>query len=615
MEQGLCQAIPDASPIMVWMARWAVELISKYVPGEDGRTPYERLRKESCKVPLVPFGETVMFLPMKTATSSKGEPAKRAGIWLGIIERIEETIIGTKEGVVKCRSASRLANGNQWNKDLVMHMRGWLWEPILGKPSMHIPVEIHDNGEDPERDYGVASRPIDVLDEHRVEVRGSSDTFHISRKAINKYGMTIGCPGCNDLANRGQRKSTLIYNHSDECRNRIIDMMKGDPEYKRLLEKHGYAMALDHMELRTKERLQEINHNIQGAIDEIEKKVAREVHGVKLAQLDRTMRILLFEQMDVVEVYSRPRIANMAEQMGFRAGWGLDITTCNETGEPWDFNCPRMRNEAVRTLLRDKPRLSIGSQMCGPFSSINNLNYARMIEEEKHERISYGRKHLEFCCKLYEIQWREGRYFMHEHPQSASSWHEGCIKRLLHRHGVVRVVGDQCQFGLTSYDGYRRGFAHKRIGFLTNSPCIAKRVSLRCPNTKTNKKHDHVILINGSAKAAQEYPLGLCQAVCKGLIEQIEADKFGQFLIAEVNKDGEGKADQMNSEAKQLKEKHPTVEEDNGEELELAWDDVSGAKLDPVAVKKARAEEVEYVREMKLYSKVHIEGAHFLSGG
>ena len=94
---------------MAWMARWAAELLSKYAPGDDGRIPYERIRKESCQVPLVPFGETVMFLPMKTATSSKGEPARRAGVWLGIIERTEEVIIGTREGVTKCRIVCRLA--------------------------------------------------------------------------------------------------------------------------------------------------------------------------------------------------------------------------------------------------------------------------------------------------------------------------------------------------------------------------------------------------------------------------------------------------------------------------------------------------------------------------
>ena len=363
-------------------------------------------------------------------------------------------------------------------------------------------------------------------------------------------------------------------------------------------------MALDQMELRTKEGMQEIQHNLQRAINEIEQKEARKEHSVKLEQLDRTMRILLFEQMDVAEVCSRPRIAKVAHQMGMRAGWSLDFTTCNETDKPWDSNCLKMRNEVVRKLFVDKPRLLIGRPMCGPFGSMNNLNYARMIEEEKQTKLAYGRKHVEFCCKLHGIQWREGRYFIHEHPESASSWQEDCVK----------CRGDQCRYGLTSYDGRREGPARQSIGFLMGSPCIAERLSLRCPNTTTNKVHDHVILRNGRATAAEVYPPGLCRAVCQGLIEYNEVHKLWQFSIAGVDKDGKGDGHLMNKGAKQLKEQSQTVEGNNGDELELAWDDVSGASLDPSAVRRARAEEVEYVRTMKLYTKVPIDECYTKTG-
>ena len=45
---------------------------------------------------------------MGIASISKGEPAGKAGIWLGNIERTEEVIIGTKDGVGKCMTLSRL---------------------------------------------------------------------------------------------------------------------------------------------------------------------------------------------------------------------------------------------------------------------------------------------------------------------------------------------------------------------------------------------------------------------------------------------------------------------------------------------------------------------------
>ena len=42
----------------------------------------------------------------------------------------------------------------------------------------------------------------------------------------------------------------------------------------------------------------------------------------------------------------------------------------------------------------------------------------------------------------------------------------------------------------------------------------------------------------------------------------------------------------------------PTVTEDYGEELQEAWDDVSGTELDPTLTLKARAEEMGFVREL-----------------
>ena len=127
-----------------------------------------------------------------------------------------------------------------------------------------------------------------------------------------------------------------------------------------------------------------------------------------------------------------------------------------------------------------------------PFGAMNNTNYCKMIEEEKNNKMDYGRRHLEFCMRLYEIQWREGRYFLHEHPETASSWREECVNKMMKRQGVVKVTGDQCRYGLKSHDGSREGPARKRTSFMTTSPCIANRLNLRCPNKKDQIVHEHV---------------------------------------------------------------------------------------------------------------------------
>ena len=73
VEEGIGEKIPKGADVVTWMVRWAGELISKYSPGRDGKTPYERIRGERCRVPLAMFGETVLYLPLKTATIFKQE--------------------------------------------------------------------------------------------------------------------------------------------------------------------------------------------------------------------------------------------------------------------------------------------------------------------------------------------------------------------------------------------------------------------------------------------------------------------------------------------------------------------------------------------------------------
>ena len=187
-------------------------------------------------------------------------------------------------------------------------MRGLPWEPMPGKHSMHIPVDVDDNGDDPEGDRGREFRPIEALDDDvPVELRGSTDKFHTSRKAITKYGMTAGCPGCGELARRGARPGKITYHHSDECRRRVIDHMKGDPEYRRLMERHGLAIGMIQSEAITQEQARENKHEVEKAIAEIEKKERANQWRVKEGQFNSMMK-LMFERMEVAEVYSPPRI-------------------------------------------------------------------------------------------------------------------------------------------------------------------------------------------------------------------------------------------------------------------------------------------------------------------
>ena len=139
----------------------------------------------------------------------------------------------------------------------------------------------------------------------------------------------------------------------------------------------------------------------------------------------------------------------------------MDIITNDIDGRAWGFNVPEMRNRAARRVFTDRPLNTIGGPMCTVHSVMNNINSARMPPEIVRERFEHAREHLKFATQFYRFQVQEGPYFLHEHPEGASSWQEACIKGVLKIEEVERVVADQCRYGLTAKDGKEHGPARK----------------------------------------------------------------------------------------------------------------------------------------------------------
>ena len=212
-------------------------------------------------MPLVPFGEIVLYLPLQTAAGNKGEPAKKHGIWLGTIERTEEAFIGIARGVVKCRTVNRLSTDDRWDKDMVLGMQGAPWEPVLGKKIAHIPVEINDNCHemDVEDEMHKTLDNDDEGEEASIKLRGGLDKLHISRKAVNKYGPTKGCPACREIEKRRAMLGRLGYNRNQKRRQRIFDEMVKHPQYKSLVDKHEKMKASVNVDL--------ITHTTRGSVN------------------------------------------------------------------------------------------------------------------------------------------------------------------------------------------------------------------------------------------------------------------------------------------------------------------------------------------------------------
>jgi hypothetical protein len=144
---------------------------------------------------------------------------------------------------------------------------------------------------------------------------------------------------------------------------------------------------------------------------------------------------------DASEVFSPPRVAQMAHDVGMKGGWSLDITTQDERGIPWDFSNAEMRLKARRLVLQSKPTLRVGSPMCREWSVLRNISAARRDPEDVARKMVEARATLAFVMELYTMQSDQGRCWMREHPKAATSWKEPNVMELLPRSDSARVEG------------------------------------------------------------------------------------------------------------------------------------------------------------------------------
>ena len=131
--------------------------------------------------------------------------------------------------------------------------------------------------------------------------------------------------------------------------------------------------------------------------------------------------------------------------------------------------------------------------------------------EDARRRLREARRHLEFCVVLYNKQLARGKHFLHEHPQGASSWGEGCIERLANKDGVNTTIGHMCQYGMAIIDdsGTARPIM-KPTRWLSSSVPMLRSLSAKFQN-----EHKHGSLLNGKAAGAAIYPQKLCVEILK----------------------------------------------------------------------------------------------------
>ena len=254
----------------------------------------------------------------------------------------------------------------------------------------------------------------------------------------------------------------------------------------------------------------------------------------------------------MAEIYSLPRMTKMAQRLGMRAGWALDLTeTDPEDGQPWDFSVPAKQAKAKKMIDEDRPAMLILCPMCGPFSQLNELfNYPKLTKDEVKKKLEAGLEHLKFAAELCAQQYEAGRMFLFEHPASASSWGTRIMQYLAGLPGVHNVRFDFCMMGMETPDAEGNPApAKKRTGILTNARAVADLLR----EAQCQGAHKHQPLLDGRAGPCQEYPDKFCRAVCEGVKRELDGVEWKNRLKKTLDVSGPfGKLMQIQTKMEEL---------------------------------------------------------------
>ena len=140
---------------------------------------------------------------------------------------------------------------------------------------------------------------------------------------------------------------------------------------------------------------------LKGMIDELDENYTKKITKQFIkAESKNTNKDVNQKSVDVAEAYSPPRIAAMAAELGFNPGFSLDLTTTNDAGEPWDLSDKKMQDAAIKLQDDQKPWLLVVSPPCTWFSTLMNLNIAKMDEVKVKENMKQAIGHLAFAVLM-----------------------------------------------------------------------------------------------------------------------------------------------------------------------------------------------------------------------
>ena len=592
IERKCGRKLSTKCPARIWLMEHTGQIISRMKMGKDGKVPYERVRGKKPSAMIIPILERILYKPSTTKAAEKARVKTdyrfEFGIYLGIVPNSNESWIGTPNGVITARSVRRVSEAEKWKIEDIEAVIGVPWD-LKGERQGEAKLEV----EVPERaDPAMIPPPLEMGHAPEAKVK----RMMITKKMVIDYGPTTGCGGC--VAAVSDKRD----NHNEACRKRMEEEMMKSPEGREQLRKNNERMAeifikrLEKEAKTTKEKPK--RSDTEGGEDEGEAKRARatkkesDTHSPAIVSQGDSKEVEMEEVHDrdhegepeakrmkggnltigggdgddkVEDEPKRRRLDQVIEEkvaspsVGIISGAKLfDFTRPKKDSTHWDLSKKTDRTKSIKAVVEIKPVMII----CGSLEK---------------KQISCRVRHARACHDMIAEQSRGGRYFVMAVDIGSGESELKCVQKMKRMPGARSVVAG-------------------KVEIISNCREVIK----------------HVVRPNN--------PQDVCRAVKVGLEKQLKRDQMEIRMIASMMIEGMSIPDHLcrkwdryqnehEEEAMKVEDAMLAAMDERWNENESFPDHVNGGYLDPVKVRKARDEEMEFVHKYKIYEKVSLKSS------
>ena len=218
LEHRLQTKLDPEHPIITWVVQYVATTYFRYSQGHDGMTPEQRTTGRQSHQLSAEFGERVWWKPLSPQHRAPALQARTEdGFYLGPVEGSNESFFMTSSGAVRARTFFRRPDSEKWSVEL-LDVKASVLQPNMLDPSasrigIKAPVHLPD-------------RPVDAPEGPPISEDNIAKprSFKIYPGDLEKYGFTLGCPGCDAVIYKTDRRG-----HLDRCRSRLEKAMREDP--------------------------------------------------------------------------------------------------------------------------------------------------------------------------------------------------------------------------------------------------------------------------------------------------------------------------------------------------------------------------------------------------